>query len=169
MTRESKCIPTGLPVVLGFVAVTLLSTPSVAQAQEVVLTACYVPEVGVVYMIKAEGLPEACTEETHVEFSWNMEGPAGPQGPAGGEASSQVWSGPCLAFQDPRSGGGTLNGGNFIDSRFTLSDPPGVTLWITEAATPEFMDFDNDYFLVEGSLSVTCGGSGQSYAVHVIF
>lgn len=67
---QSKNILTGLPVVVGLIAATLGSAPSVVRAQEVVFTACYVPDVGVVYLIKAESLPEACIEATHVEFSW---------------------------------------------------------------------------------------------------
>ena len=72
------------------VCVASAAVPQGLQAQ--VLTACYVPDVGVVYRIQAAGLPDECTETTHVEFSWNMEGPAGPEGPTGpqgpqGEAS----------------------------------------------------------------------------------
>ena len=89
MTRKNQNMLIGLPVLAGLIAVALLSAPTTVQAQEVVLTACYVPDVGVVYRIKAAGLPDVCTETTHVEFSWNMEGPAGPAGPQGpqGEAS----------------------------------------------------------------------------------
>jgi len=83
MTRKNQNMLIGLPVLAGLIAVALLSAPSTVQAQEVVLTACYVPDVGVVYRIKATGLPDVCTETTHVEFSWNMEGPAGPAGPQG--------------------------------------------------------------------------------------
>ena len=36
--------------------------------------ACYVPQVGAVYRIKAEGLPTSCVEPGHVEFNW----PAAP-------------------------------------------------------------------------------------------
>ena len=77
MTQQSENILTGFPVVIGLIAVTLASASSIGQMEEVVFTACYVPDVGVMYRIKAESLPEACTEDTHMEFSWNMEGPAG--------------------------------------------------------------------------------------------
>lgn len=33
--------------------------------------ACYVPNSGTVYRIKAANTPAACTRPTHVEFSWN--------------------------------------------------------------------------------------------------
>ena len=95
MTQQSDNMLTGFPVVMGLIAVTVASMSSVVTTvprQTTVLSACYVPNVGVIYRIKAEGLPDACTETTHVEFSWNMEGPqgvkgdsgpAGPQGPPG--------------------------------------------------------------------------------------
>ena len=65
------------------VCVASAAIPQSLQAQATILTACYVPDVGVVYRIKETGLPGACTETTHVEFTWNVEGPAGPQGAAG--------------------------------------------------------------------------------------
>ncbi len=75
----------GRAVVAALFAVCVASAaiPQSLQAQATILTACYVPDVGVVYRIKAAGLPDECTETTHVEFSWNMEGPAGPQGETG--------------------------------------------------------------------------------------
>jgi hypothetical protein len=45
--------------------------------------ACYIPLVGVVYRIKATGLPTACLSKTHVEFHWNQVGPKGDQGEKG--------------------------------------------------------------------------------------
>ena len=75
----------GRAVVAALFAVCVASAaiPQGLQAQATILTACYVPDVGLVYRIKAAGLPDECTETTHVEFSWNMEGPAGPQGDTG--------------------------------------------------------------------------------------
>lgn len=54
-----------------------------AGAQEAVLYACYVPESGTVYRIKAPGLPDTCRSDDHVPFSWGAVGPQGPRGPAG--------------------------------------------------------------------------------------
>lgn len=54
--------------------------PAVVAAQAPdpsLLYACYVPEVGAVYRIKAQGLPTGCVEPAHVEFSW----PAAPAAP----------------------------------------------------------------------------------------
>ena len=83
----------GRAVVAALFAVCVASAaiPQSLQAQATILTACYVPDVGVVYRIKAAGLPDECTETTHVEFSWNMEGPAGPQGTQGDQAIS-LWA-----------------------------------------------------------------------------
>lgn len=66
------------------------STPSAATANIASLidpsttyTACYVPSSGTVYRIKTADTPPACTKSAHVEFSWNHQGPVGPQGPKG--------------------------------------------------------------------------------------
>ena len=89
MTQQSKNILTGFPVVIGLIVVTVASMSSTTvPMQATILSACYVPDVGVIYRIKAEGLPDVCTEPTHVEFSWNMEGPAGPQGATGAQGAT---------------------------------------------------------------------------------
>ena len=129
MTQQSENISTGLPVVLGLIAVTVGSMSFVVTTvprQTTVLSACYVPNVGVIYRIKAEGLPDACTETTHVEFSWNMEGPVGPAGAAGpagptgpqGETGSQGavgvsgWEIVTQSFAGSVTGGLTFNEGS---------------------------------------------------------
>lgn len=76
-------------ILLSCVTVLLLIieiSPAKAAAQttgEQILHACYIPLVGVVYRIKAPGLPSACLAKTHVEFSWNAQGPKGDRGEAG--------------------------------------------------------------------------------------
>ncbi len=82
----------GRAVVIALFAVCVASAaiPQGLQAQVTILTACYVPDVGVVYRIKETGLPGACTETTHVEFTWNMEGPAGPQGAPGPQGAAGI-------------------------------------------------------------------------------
>ena len=57
-------------------------TLGLAQTQPKVFTACYVPNAGVVYLIKEASLPERCRAGRHVEFTWNQVGPAGPAGAA---------------------------------------------------------------------------------------
>ena len=82
----------GRAVVVALFAVCVASAaiPQSLQAQTTILTACYVPDVGVVYRIKETGLPGACMETTHVEFTWNMEGPAGPQGAPGTQGAAGI-------------------------------------------------------------------------------
>ena len=68
------------------VVVVLLACWPVAEASaqdDQVIHACYIPLVGVVYRIKAAGLPIACLSKTHVEFQWNVTGPQGPAGNLG--------------------------------------------------------------------------------------
>lgn len=58
---------------LFLIAVLVAGTavPRSAGAQEGrTFTACYVPDVGAVYLIQEEGLPSACLATSHVEFSW---------------------------------------------------------------------------------------------------
>lgn len=56
--------------ILAFVilAGTLLCTGSLKAQQT--FQACYVPEVGVIYLINQQGLPTACVTASHVPFSW---------------------------------------------------------------------------------------------------
>jgi len=54
-----------------------------AQTTDQILYACYIPLVGVVYRIKAPGLPTACLLKSHIEFSWNAQGPKGDRGDTG--------------------------------------------------------------------------------------
>jgi len=48
------------------------------QATPVIIYACYA-----VYRFKAQGTPDACTNQKHIQFSWNQEGPAGASGATG--------------------------------------------------------------------------------------
>lgn len=61
---------------LALFALALLAVPAAAQDPQV-FHACYVPDVGAVYMIKIAGLPEACLAESHVEVSWSDGGAPG--------------------------------------------------------------------------------------------
>jgi hypothetical protein len=76
-------------------ALALLSAANPARAQEpaapTVLWACYVPLTGTVYRIAPEGisgLRTDCSSTSHVKFSWNQQGPAGPAG--GGVSGYEV-------------------------------------------------------------------------------
>ncbi len=61
-----------LPV-FGSMAMLLFAAPGTAQGQSLgsqAFHACYMPQTGVVYLIKQVGLPTACRSDTHVEFTW---------------------------------------------------------------------------------------------------
>ena len=54
------------------------------------LYGCYVPTSGTVYRIKATGLPDACRSPQHVQFTWSLQGPVGPQGAGGSDRSARA-------------------------------------------------------------------------------
>lgn len=47
-----------------------LALPGSTAAQSSTYTACYVPDVGAVYMIGEQGLPSSCLDSSHVEFTF---------------------------------------------------------------------------------------------------
>src|SRR6266566_5543291 len=56
-------------------AVTLgVCLPSAVMAQSSAFAACYVPQVGAMYLIKRTGLPSACLASAHVEIGWTQGG-----------------------------------------------------------------------------------------------
>lgn len=63
-------------------AALVLLVPRAGHAQEVI-HACYVPASGTIYRIKATDPAETCKSPQHVEFQWNVEGPAGADGADG--------------------------------------------------------------------------------------
>lgn len=54
---------------LGAFALVLSGAQSL-QAQSTPITACYIPVVGVIYMVGESGLPSECLNDQHVEISW---------------------------------------------------------------------------------------------------
>ena len=69
--------------VSGFICLALcFGAPLAAHAQQT-FSACYVPSVGAVYMIKLPGLPTSCLAPLHQEITWRE----GATGPAGGDLS----------------------------------------------------------------------------------
>jgi Collagen triple helix repeat (20 copies)/Head domain of trimeric autotransporter adhesin/Chaperone of endosialidase len=98
---ERLCAGRGRTLALAGALVALSAGSAAAQTtpSSATLYACYVPNSGTVYRIKAEGLRQSCTSPQHVEFSWSPNGTAGPQGPAGpagpqGEPGPQGPAGP---------------------------------------------------------------------------
>ena len=70
-----------------------LAPMRIAAQSPTVLYGCYVPASGTVYRIKADGLPSDCKSKNHVQFTWSLQGPPGPQG-AVGPAGPQGVPGP---------------------------------------------------------------------------
>jgi len=62
---------------------TLAPAKASSQAVDELIHACYIPLVGVIYRIKAAGLPTACLAKSHIEFEWNAQGPKGDRGDVG--------------------------------------------------------------------------------------
>ena len=58
----------------GFAMAAALSLSSADVAAQTTFTACRVPVVGAIYMIGLPGLPTACLDPAHVEFSWTEGG-----------------------------------------------------------------------------------------------
>lgn len=53
-----------------FLGLGLLPAGAAAQAQTT-FSACYVPSVGAIYLIKVSGLPQACLSAQHQEITWS--------------------------------------------------------------------------------------------------
>jgi hypothetical protein len=67
-----------------------LDAPAASAQPEDVIRACYIPSSGVVYRIGESDLPDTCRSPRHVEFSWNVEGPAGPPSEGSGLSGYEV-------------------------------------------------------------------------------
>lgn len=163
-----------------------ISLPEIAAAQTepVVLHACYVPEVGAVYRIKAEGLPDACFEETHVEFAWNLQGPPGPEGPQGPAGTALAYAhveadgtidhdsgnvsvtnvhagGYCIGVT-----GGTVHvAAASLDSRFNVGGSVQVGVFHASVCTASG---DNDIYVVTRDHARDGGLPGNDKAFYII-
>lgn len=77
MLIQRKGLLQRLPVLAVAAVLALGLVPArPAQAQEQTFYACYVPDVGAIYLIKLEGLPGECLSTGHVEISWTEGGSA---------------------------------------------------------------------------------------------
>ncbi|UCC71384.1 MAG: hypothetical protein JSV86_13430 [Gemmatimonadota bacterium] len=78
MRIQVKALLPRLPVLAVAVVLTLGLVPArPAEAQDgQTFYACYVPDVGAVYMIKLDGVPAECLSAAHVEISWTEGGAA---------------------------------------------------------------------------------------------
>jgi hypothetical protein len=57
------------PLAAGLGALVVVAASAVGQTAQT-FEACYVPEVGAIYLIKLPGLPQACLSNTHVLITW---------------------------------------------------------------------------------------------------
>lgn len=87
--RKPPRIPSlGLATVVGAALCSLAGAlPDDAASQEAERIACYVPDVGAIYLIQLSGLPSACLDASHVQITlvspgWSLEGNAGTDGGA---------------------------------------------------------------------------------------
>ena len=94
--KISRSIPRRIAGMSGLVTLTILgATVASRQAKAElsglsllpgdadVIYACYVPNSGTLYRIKAEDPAETCKSQNHIQMQWEVEGPQGPQGPQG--------------------------------------------------------------------------------------
>ena len=66
---------------IAILALASLLLPAGVSAQ--VIHACYVPNSGTMYRIKATDPAETCKTPQHIQFSWNIQGPPGEDGADG--------------------------------------------------------------------------------------
>jgi hypothetical protein len=59
------------PVLLALLSLALPSLTAAQAPAPRMFSACYVPAVGAIYLIKETGLPGACLSPNHVEITWN--------------------------------------------------------------------------------------------------
>lgn len=118
--------------------------PAAAQAQATI-TACYVPNSGSVYRIKAAGAPSTC-KQNHVEFSWETDVTVGYAARDGVPFTQQVWPNSsqsyfahCAEGEVPVGGGFSAGGpalvlfsgpyqdatGAYVGWKVTLFNPEG--------------------------------------------
>ena len=70
--------------------------PATTTDDSNVIWACYIPVTGTTYRIRETDLKQTCANNSHVMFSWNVQGVAGPIGPVGpaGATGPQGAAGP---------------------------------------------------------------------------
>lgn len=148
--RFARCGLIGIVLLAGF-----LPNEGGAQAASQTLYACYVPSSGTVYRVKTPNAPTACVDASHVEFSWNGEGPPGAAGPAGptGQTGAQGPAGPAGSIGMTTiveqaliaaSGGGTDV--DYVKSTLTVVCPSGAKVLsggysVTSASLDEGINF----------------------------
>lgn len=124
--------------------------PREAAAEDVIY-ACYVPSSGTIYRIKATDPTETCKAPSHVEFHWNVQGPAGADGTNGADGADGVdgvsgWetvqatedfplAGTAITFAACPTGKKVLGGGHSVVPA-SLGNPTEV--FLSAPSTTEF-------------------------------
>jgi hypothetical protein len=124
----------------------LLAAPAVARAQQAgsppaqapqaaMLSACYVPDVGVIYMIKQSGLPSACLGSSHVEITWPAD--------AGAVADASITTAKLAdqAVTSAKLADDAVTGDKIADGSVTAADlAAGATLADNSVTTSKLAD-----------------------------
>lgn len=142
---------------IAFVLLAQVVTLSLAQSSAETLSACYVPGAGVVYLIKRNGLPQSCRAASHVEFSWNQQGPVGPEGPAG--PSGTAPAGAVVFFELAACPAGWSES-TLLAGRTVVGRPAGGTLGGTVAASLTNLESRTHTHSVDAP-STSTGGAGS--------
>ena len=110
--------------------------PQVAEGQTATVhAACYVPDVGVIYMIDKEGLPAECVAEDHIEIAWSESGGGG--GGGGGTIADGAVTTAKLADEAVTGGkvaSNAITSAHILDGSITAADLSGGSVPIPNGA-----------------------------------
>jgi hypothetical protein len=108
----NRFLKTLLGVALFAVAAGLAPQAVEAQGPPELLSACYIPGTGTMYLVDQSGLPDACIREDHTLLQWNQQGLIGAQG-ALGAPGLMCWDTDGDGVPDPAE---DRDGNNVYDS-----------------------------------------------------
>jgi len=113
MTRYHKTIM----LALGLLS---LTARSVDAQEPQTFRACFVPQVGAMYLLDLPGLPTTCLSEGHEEITWSEGGPL----PAGSVTSAKIATD---AVDGTHIAAGAVNSAHIADGAITAADlAPGT-------------------------------------------
>jgi hypothetical protein len=103
----------------AFVALAHSGAPIQAQVAVEVLSACYIPGTGTLYLVDQDGLPDACIRDDHALLQWNEEGLVGDEGPQG-RSGLMCWDVDADGVPDPSE---DRDGNGVYDAEDCQGDP----------------------------------------------
>lgn len=129
MRKKRKVLLLGPPVLAGALVLvlgSLLARPAEVQESQT-FRACYVPDVGAIYLIGIPGLPADCLSGSHVEVSWTEggEGPPGPQGEQGPPGPQGEQGPPGPQGEQGPTGPPGISGYEIVEVEQTITMAPG--------------------------------------------